>query len=285
MSQWGMSDAASNSVLWAPAQFKKTVNSANRDALFGNTTADAFVSGQIVGAYGVDAAEVGVKGGPLLSGTISDGGSGYAANATVTLVLQPGGTTNATAVTSVVNTSLGTIESLVVAQAGTNEYQGVPGVIIAAPAAINITANSSGFSNTDDTISIATANSLLQVGDRVTYAVPTNNTAIAPLVSGQDYYVSFSNTTVIALSETLGGANVDIVDTRDAGAGETHTLTGETATGVVSIGGTRGRGVAHAGWVLRREGTGGRAGRVQTEVLVAGGIKTDAADDTYFPDA
>lgn len=30
--------------------------------------------------------------------------------------------------------------------------------------------------------------------------------------------------------------------------------------------------VAHSGWVLRTVGSGGRAGRVQTEVLVAGGI-------------
>lgn len=45
-------------------------------------------------------------------------------------------------------------------------------------------------------------------------------------------------------------------------------------------------GVAHAGWVLRTEGSGGRAGRVQYETLVAGGsITGDGADDTQFPDA
>lgn len=42
-------------------------------------------------------------------------------------------------------------------------------------------------------------------------------------------------------------------------------------------------GVAHTGWVLRTEGQGGRAGRVMTEVLVAGGITGDA-EDTSFPD-
>lgn len=41
---------------------------------------------------------------------------------------------------------------------------------------------------------------------------------------------------------------------------------------------------AHTGWVLRTEGSGGRAGRVMTEVLVAGGITGDA-EDTAFPDA
>lgn len=42
----------------------------------------------------------------------------------------------------------------------------------------------------------------------------------------------------------------------------------------------------HAGWVLRKEGTGGRAGRVTYETLVASGsIPTnDASDDTNMPD-
>lgn len=44
--------------------------------------------------------------------------------------------------------------------------------------------------------------------------------------------------------------------------------------------------VAHTGWVVRTVGQGGRAGRVQTEVLVAGGIaSSNSADNTVFPDA
>lgn len=44
-------------------------------------------------------------------------------------------------------------------------------------------------------------------------------------------------------------------------------------------------GITHAGWVLRTEGTGGRAGRVQFETLVAMGSMTgDAADDAIFAD-
>lgn len=44
--------------------------------------------------------------------------------------------------------------------------------------------------------------------------------------------------------------------------------------------------VPHAGWVLRKEGTGLRAGRVTYEVLVAGGSYgvPDGSDDTQFPD-
>jgi hypothetical protein len=41
----------------------------------------------------------------------------------------------------------------------------------------------------------------------------------------------------------------------------------------------------HAGWVLRHEGRGLKAGRVWYETLVAmGSAKSDASDDTYFPD-
>jgi hypothetical protein len=42
---------------------------------------------------------------------------------------------------------------------------------------------------------------------------------------------------------------------------------------------------AHAGWVLRTEGTGGRAGRVFVETLVAMGSMTeDGTDDDQFPE-
>lgn len=44
------------------------------------------------------------------------------------------------------------------------------------------------------------------------------------------------------------------------------------------------RNIPHTGWVIREEGTGGRAGRVRYEVLVAGGISGDASDDVLFPD-
>jgi|688.fasta_scaffold322695_3 hypothetical protein len=43
--------------------------------------------------------------------------------------------------------------------------------------------------------------------------------------------------------------------------------------------------IPHSGWVLRKEGTGLRAGRITYEVLVAtGSIATDGTDDTQFPD-
>lgn len=58
MPLWGLSDLASNSTLFALDQVGVTPNTANRTALFGNTTADAFITGVTVGQYGSDANEV-----------------------------------------------------------------------------------------------------------------------------------------------------------------------------------------------------------------------------------
>jgi len=42
--------------------------------------------------------------------------------------------------------------------------------------------------------------------------------------------------------------------------------------------------ITHAGWVIRTEGTGGRAGRVQYETLVAMGSMVNDAEDTILKD-
>lgn len=61
---WGKSDQANNSPVFAINPLKVTANSANRTALFGNTTADAFVSKATVGVFGVgqDEAKAGREG-------------------------------------------------------------------------------------------------------------------------------------------------------------------------------------------------------------------------------
>ena len=63
--------------------------------------------------------------------------------------------------------------------------------------------------------------------------------------------------------------------------------TADQATAAADLGyGSGGISATHAGWVLRTVGTGGRAGRVQTETLVAmGSMSSDASDDTVLPDA
>ena len=58
MAQWGKNDVASNSVLWATESVNLPANSANRDDLFGNTTADQYFDGVTIGQYGVDTTEM-----------------------------------------------------------------------------------------------------------------------------------------------------------------------------------------------------------------------------------
>lgn len=267
--------------------------------MFSNTTIDAFVPGLAVGVYGLDANEMGVA----TSSTngiyrVTSGGSGYGANAVVTLTFA-NSVANVSAANSTINTTsnAGRVTALTsnVSITGISE---VPALTIAAPAAINITANSVGFSNTTDTLAITTANSRFQVGDRVFYAVPAANTPIAPLTGNTFFFVSFANTTTIKLATTSGGANIDITDTRVTAVGEVHTVRGDTATGLLIPTGAMRQGAAHAGWVIRTEGTGGRAGRVQYEVLVAMGslgaqtagfgtpaVVADGADDNIFHDS
>lgn len=57
MALYGKSDAASNVSVIVVSNVQKTPNTANRNALYGNTTADAFVTGTTKGIFGVDTGE------------------------------------------------------------------------------------------------------------------------------------------------------------------------------------------------------------------------------------
>jgi hypothetical protein len=78
-------------------------------------------------------------------------------------------------------------------------------------------------------------------------------------------FTMFSNTTADAFvtGATLGVFGVD---------------TAEQQGTVTSQGG-------HAGWVLRKTGSGGRAGRVSVETIVARGSMSGDAEDVVYPDA
>jgi hypothetical protein len=90
--------------------------------------------------------------------------------------------------------------------------------------------------------------------------------------------LTYSTATVIDISGT--GNNAQYFEIQ---------ATVDQATAVASLGtGADGGGthLSHAGWVRRVVGTGGRAGRIQQEVLVAMGSMTgDQADDIQYPDA
>ena len=99
--------------------------------------------------------------------------------------------------------------------------------LTAGGANINITqaSNVASFnSNTSvngtlDFISIATANTLFANGQQVRYITGTGNTAVAGLTNNALYYVRYANSTGLALSESVSGANVDITALNPGGVG------------------------------------------------------------------
>jgi len=232
-------------------------------AMYGNTTVGAFLPNIAVGVFAINSTMMSTTGGGIQLGTVSIAGSGYASNAAVTLTVVNGGS-GASANATV---AIGRVIALNANQAGSG-YVLPPTVTIAAPSAINISANSTSVNTTAGSIIISTANSLFLAGDLLTYGVPTGNTAIPGLTGNTSYYVAFSNTSAIVLSATSGGSNIAI--TANASTTQTHTIQGQTATGYFDVASAYPQ-VTHAGWVVRREGTGGRAGRVHYETLVAMG--------------
>ena len=286
MAQWGNTDDAANSVLWGVSQFNKEANSVNQALLYGNTSPDAFITNEINGQFALDATEISVAGNAAIQQyVLVTGGSGYGANAAVTVVDSTGGSNTVAANSTQAAGRITAVLSNVTIAGYTSV---IPAITIAAPTSLNIVTNTAGFSNTADTLIISTANSKFIVGDRVYYSVPAGNTAIAPLTANTFFYVQAANTTTIKLATVPNGTAIDLTDARNLASPETHTITGDTATAVAVLT-ERGytKGAAHTGWVLRTVGEGGRAGRVQYEVLVAmgGNISNDGSDDTTLPDA
>lgn len=220
--------------------------------------------------YGVDTTEMAVSNASVIQYITTFAGSGYSANALVTV----GG--NATANGLAGATGRITVLSVL---AG-NSYTTPPAVTVAAPSAITFNALTA-VSNTNDTITISSANSKFLAGDKVLYLVATGNTAIGGLANNTFYYIQAANTTTVKLTTAPGQAAIDIT----ASVTETgHSLTGETATAAAVLSGAK-AGAAHAGWVRRIVGTGGRAGRVQEETLVAMGSIAGDLEDTVMKDA
>lgn len=277
MALWGKTDNAANSVSYAVNQFGVTANSDNKTAFFGNTSAWAADSKLVAGQFGVSAAETGTGSGGVATAVITKAGSGYTANATVTFTATNGGADAA----ANVNVAVGRASVINITNAGSG-YKTDPTIAISAPTAIVFNGNTAV---TGGAITLSNANTKFLVGDKVTYAGNTTSTP-GGLTDNTLYFVSFANTTVIKLAATAGGANIAITaasgDNTTAGGA---TLTGETAEGYVVVGGGENVG-ATAGWNIRTVGTGGRAGRVQYECLVAmRNVTGDASDDTILPDA
>lgn len=285
--QWGNTDNASNSVFWGAVLGKVSPNTTNQTAFYNNTTNSAYITNQIIGQFGVDNVEIAVNAGPIVHIAVTNPGSGYAANTgngTFTAVQGGANTGQALSANAFgVSNNTGRIASVSIGNYG-NNYISNPTFVLDAPSLVVFNGNTAVSSPYITTASAP----LFQVGDIVTYAGNVTSTPVG-LVDSTTYYVSFANATVVALSTTSGGSSINITGAPYASAlAGGATIRGETATAVAVVGGAKNKGVAHAGWVVRRVGTGGRAGRVTYETLVALGSlggDSNAAEDRVLPDA
>ena len=102
--------------------------------------------------------------------------------------------------------------------------------------------------------------------------------------SGTSNKISFAST----YDNAQAGTKISLTDD---GSNHNSTLIGETPTATATLGlGTPGgdvggREIAHVGWVKKTIGTGGRAGRVFYETLVAASSISGDSEDLVTPDS
>ena len=157
-----------------------------------------------------------------------------------------------------------------------------PVVVVAPPD--NQTFNANVVVTADDTILLSSAEvTALAIDDAVTYTNGGGSQDIG-LTTATVYYIhSKPDATHVKLKAAVNDLDAIVLT---AGSSETgHGLQGATATATATRGSGSGSNVGHPGWVKRTVGTGGRAGRIQYETLVAmSSITGDTADDIEFPE-
>jgi len=209
-------------------------------------------------------------------------GTGHAAQ---TLI---GDTATATA-----TVTTGKVTSIAIASVG-SAYTSAPATTLAAPATETVDASDAAVCVlADNEFVVASAfYAVVETGDAVTYA-DGGGTAVTGLTDATGYFIIKSGTSNrVGLATTNGRAlaGTNIVFTV-VGVGTAHTLIGTTPTATATLGmGTPGTTVGasevgHIGWVKKTIGTGGRAGRVQYETLVAASSITGDAEDLATPDS
>lgn len=176
-----------------------------------------------------------------------------------------------------------------------SDYQSAPTVTVAAGVGSGSLAlnDANVLIVADDEIVIPSAMyAVISTGEAVTYTQGASG-AQADLTTGTVYYLIKSGTAnKISLATTAANAlaGTKITLTAVATGGTAHTLIGATATATANLGlGTddsnSNREIAHVGWVKRTVGTGGRAGRVHYETLVAASSISGDGEDIATPDS
>jgi|LWDU01.1.fsa_nt_gi hypothetical protein len=188
---------------------------------------------------------------------------------------------------------VGKVSKIAIASVG-SAYTSAPTVTLAAPATETVDASDAAVCVlADDEFVVSSAfYGVIASGDPVTYA-DGGGTAVTGLTTATLYYLiksATSNRVGLATTKSRAEAGTNITFTV-VGVGTSHTLIGQTPTATATLGmGTPGTTVgasevAHIGWVKKTIGTGGRAGRVFYETLVAASSITGDAEDLATPDS
>ena len=212
------------------------------------------------------------------AGTAIDftGGSSNVGNNSQTLT---GDTATATA-----TVSGGVVTGITVTDVG-SDYQSTPSVTVEVPKMTIPTGNVNAGTN----VITFTAHGLSD-GDQITYNQVGGGTLMTNVTNGQTVFVRDKTDDTFKIAATEGGTAINIGTGHSA---QTFTIvTGATqSTAVASLGlgndgDTNTTEISHVGWVKKTVGSGGRAGRVHYETLVAASsISGDAADDIALPDS
>ena len=185
--------------------------------------------------------------------------------------------------TATATVSGGVVTGITVTAVG-SDYQSAPAVTVEVPKMTIPTANVNASSN----VITFTAHGLSDT-DQITYNQVGGGTLMTNVTDGQTVFVRDATTNTFKIAATSGGTAINIGTGHDA---QTFTIVTDATQGtaVANLGlGVDGddnrREVSHVGWVKRTVGTGGRAGRVHYETLVAASSISGDAEDIATPDS
>lgn len=259
MALWSNTDANTSAPKFAVAGGLGVAG--NGDALYGSTTVGEFKADVALGVFGVSANEKQGTGN-VTSLIITSAGSGFTARPTVTV-------TGANTVQAVAIAN-GAVVAVTITDEGTGyDEDDVLTVTGGTGTSAEITVSSVDANGNITGVTIST------VGDytvlpTLTDNPFTSNTSVAGEGFTANLSIGIGSTKVTTIGEEYGTDVAVVV----GGAGGTGAVVATQLTG--QEGTTKG---INAGWNLRKEGSGGREGRVHYECLVAMGSITGDGDD------
>ena len=185
--------------------------------------------------------------------------------------------------TATATVSGGVVTGITVSAVG-SDYQAAPAVTVEVP---KMTIPTSAVNAGTNVITFAGHG--LSDTDQITYNQVGGGTLMTNVTDGQTVFARDVTTDTFKIAATSGGTAINIGTGHNA---QTFTIVTDKvqATAVANLGlGVDGdddrREIAHTGWVKRTVGTGGRAGRVHYETLVAASSITGDAEDIATPDS